>query len=277
MARPRITDEGRARQGRGLGAGANYEPWIQVGDFGSMGRVTRDRGWITDRVHHLLSDLEAKRFYMNEWLSLLQPIVDSQEQFPLPLKETLRIAERLHLRHPEVNGNLIVMTTDAVVTIAGPTGPIRRAYAVKYENELSDPRAQPKLEIARRWHEAAGEPWGLVTERDVDHTLAANVESLHEHRDLSDRLSSIDGVRIIPVLTALVQEKRAPLRDLTTMCDDRFGFVHKEVGTSLAVAYHLMVTRQWHINMSAPIDPSLPLDLQGVALRTSHHHQEQTS
>jgi len=53
MARPRITDEGRIKQGRGQGTGTDYIPWIQVRDFGSKGRVTRDRGWITGRVHHL--------------------------------------------------------------------------------------------------------------------------------------------------------------------------------------------------------------------------------
>ena len=273
MARPRITDEGRIKQGRGQGTGADYIPWIQVRDFGSKGRVTRDRGWVTGRVHHLLSDLETKVFYIKEWLSLMRPIVDVQEQFPLPLEETLRIAAHLHLRHPTVDGMPVVMTTDAVVTVAGPDGPIRTAYAVKYENELADPRAQPNLEIARRWHEAAGEPWGLVTERDVDHTLAANVEKLHEHRDLSDRLPVADAARIIQVLTALVQGQRAPLRDLTTRCDDRLGYGGKDAGASLAVAYHLIVTRQWRVDMGAPIDPSLPLDIRGVRLQTTHHRE----
>jgi hypothetical protein len=42
---------------------ANYQPWLRVQDVPSKGRIHRIKGCITGRVHHLLSDLEAKVFY----------------------------------------------------------------------------------------------------------------------------------------------------------------------------------------------------------------------
>jgi hypothetical protein len=84
--------------GFGQGEGAAYKPWLRVQDIPSLGRVHRVKGWKHGRVHHLLSDLEARVFFIYEWS--LQ-IIDIREQYPLlPLDETLAIAKECGVAHP---------------------------------------------------------------------------------------------------------------------------------------------------------------------------------
>src|SRR5437763_1442382 len=82
----------RSKEGRGVGTGADYTPYLFIHDVASIGLASRDWGWKTNRVHHFLSRLELKFFYILEWL---QHVLDIREQFPLDLDETLAIADRL--------------------------------------------------------------------------------------------------------------------------------------------------------------------------------------
>ncbi len=68
------------KEKRGEGVRDKYSPWITVRDFPSTGRVSRARGWKTNRLHHLFSDHETRLFYILEWSDV---VIDIREQFPL--------------------------------------------------------------------------------------------------------------------------------------------------------------------------------------------------
>src|SRR5947209_12025448 len=87
----------RKKEGRGKGSGASYKPWDRVQDLASSGRVSRVRGKTTGRQHEIQNKLHLKAFYAFEW-SL--KIIDIRERFPLPLEQTVEIAERYGLHHP---------------------------------------------------------------------------------------------------------------------------------------------------------------------------------
>ena len=89
------------------------------------------------------------------------------------------------------------------------------------------------------------------------------MDNLHESWYLATYMSPSDLTQIIPVLTNLAQHNRQPLRKVATTCDLQLGF---EAGTSLKVAYYLIATRQWIIDMFQTLDPSQPLELLKVAL-----------
>jgi|ERR1700737_3537495 hypothetical protein len=97
------------REGRGLGTGASYTPWLNVSDIPSLGRSHRLFWPVTGRAHHLLSDLEYYAFLRKCYDD---STLDIREQFPLPRQETLKIAAELGVRHPKINGVNIVATTD---------------------------------------------------------------------------------------------------------------------------------------------------------------------
>ena len=250
----------RSKEGRGVGTGANYIPYLLVHDVPSIGLASRVWGWKANRVHHLLSRLELKFFYTLEWR---QDVLDIREQFPLDLDETLAIAGRLGVRHPcdPKTKDYVVMTSDFVITVRKGFGSEEQIRTVKYEEDHEKARVKEKLEIERvYWEEVRGLDWGVVTENDVDATLAANVEWVHGHREV-ERLIPLtlgDVARVEATLTPRVAQGSFRLRDLTNECDSVLGFVP---GTSLGVVRHLIANRRWEVDMSKRIMPPLPLVL----------------
>jgi len=250
--------ERRIKEGRGQGRGKDYKPWLIVQDVPSTGLATRILGWTTGRVHHLFSVLELKDFLTKDWAN---HVVDIREQFPLlPIEETLAIAQRCGIRYPTVPGTKqpIVLTTDFVVTIANGLEHIEQARAIKYSVDLSSQRTLEKLELERRYWQARNIDWGIVTERDIPHALAKNVEILHNHRNITYRLpltqEEIHDVAV--VLTSEVMQGADSLRHIAIACDKRLGL---ELGSCLTLAYHLLATKQWEIDMHIPIQPGKPL------------------
>ena len=252
--------ERRIKEGRGQGRGKDYIPWLTTQDVPSIGLATRILGWTTGREHHLFSLLELKGFYIKDWA---KHIVDIREQFPLfPLEETLAIAQKCGIRHPTIPGTKqpIILTTDFVVTVANGLERIEQARAIKYSVDLSSQRTLEKLELERRYWQERNIDWGIVTERDISHVLAKNVEILHNHRDITHRLSltqeEIHDIAV--VLTSEVLRDTDSLRHIAIACDKRLGL---ELGSCLTLAYHLLATRQWEIDMHLPIQPGKPLTI----------------
>jgi hypothetical protein len=246
------TIENRLKQGRGMGQGANYNPWLHIQDVPSQGLASRIKGWKTRRVHHLLSELETSYFYVLDW-SL--PVLDIREQFPLlPLEETLAIAEQCGVAYPADprTKEPVVMTTDFVVTVRQSVGSIEQARTVKYAQDLQSKRNLEKLEIERCYWQRRNIDWGIVTEREVSKTLAENIKWLHPYLDLND-LPQSDITRITMVMTPLVLQAKDSLADIAAICDDQLGLTP---GLSLLVVRHLLANRAWQVNMVKPILPS---------------------
>ncbi|MBS4189771.1 TnsA endonuclease N-terminal domain-containing protein [Bacillus sp. FJAT-49705] len=100
------------KEGRGQGELSNYKPWINIQDFGSSGRVHRLNVWKTNRIHHLLSDLERNYFYALEWAD---EVIDIQDQYPLDRHLSTVIAEEKAA--DQVTETPLVMTTDFLITV----------------------------------------------------------------------------------------------------------------------------------------------------------------
>jgi len=266
----RTTAEGiKAKIAAGLGEGrlAEYKPWLRIQDVPSRGLVTRIKGWTTSRVHHLLSLLELRCFYVLDWLP---QVIDIREQYPLDLDETLEIAEACRIRHPidNVTKHPIVFTTDFLVTINSNGLETDQARTVKYEKDLCGRRALEKLEIERRYWKRRNIDWKIITEKVVSKDLARNVEWLHQYLRLEDFCALPEEVvsSSISMLTEAVSRQKRPLRDITIEIDDALGLLP---GTGLALARHLIATRRWRVDMTQLIIPSRPLLIvaqPGVAL-----------
>lgn len=88
-----VKNERWIKEGRGQGVGNNYKPWFSVRDVASEGRSHRVYGHLTNRTHHLLSDLELATFLLLQWRPTT---TDIREQFPLDPTYTKQITVRLH-------------------------------------------------------------------------------------------------------------------------------------------------------------------------------------
>ena len=164
----------KVKGGDGQGVGANYKPWITTSDISSTGRARKVYGYKTQRVHHLLSDVEHNLFLALEWQA---DVVDIREQFPLPRETTLAVAEEAGLRHPYYPGSSVptVLTVDFLVTkeIAGKE--VLVAFNAKRTDEAEDSRSLEKLEIQRRTLAAHGFEHHLVYHTDIPMAKIANI------------------------------------------------------------------------------------------------------
>jgi hypothetical protein len=256
----RQAQQRRLKEGRGIGTGADYLPYLFIHDVPSIGLASRIWGWKTRRVHHLLSRLELKFFYTLEWRL---DVLDIREQFPLDLDETLAIADQLGVGHPRdpKTKDYMVMTSDFVITVKKGFVFEEQVRAVKYVEDRKKARVKEKLEIERvYWQEVRGINWDVVTEENVDVTVAANVEWFHSHREVEclTPLTARDVACVEAILTPQVTQGGFRLRDLTNECDTQLGL---DPGSSLSVVRHLLANRRWQVDMNMRIMPPLPLVL----------------
>ena len=105
----------------------------------------------------------------------------------LPIEETIIIANELGIKHPTdlKSGELIVMTTDFLVTTKNNTEVKKFARTLKYKDELMDKRVLEKFEIERVFWERQEVDWGIVTELEVPKDRAHNIAFIHGYSNLS--------------------------------------------------------------------------------------------
>ena len=162
-------------QGRGLGTGTQYHPWLTVSDVPSLGRSHRCFCPKTGRTHHLLSDGEYAAF-LNFWWE--DGVSDIREQFPIRNRiETQELCIALGVSHPKdpITRTPIVMTTDFVVTRNVGMTPKVFAYAVKNSKELEKRRTKEKLAIEEAYWTSQGIPWELIRGDELKDVTADNL------------------------------------------------------------------------------------------------------
>jgi len=256
------TIEKRLKQGRGSGFGREYIPWIFVHEVPSKGKSSIRKGWKTGRDHHLLSTLETKYFFMLEWAS---EVKDIREQFPLlPLSETIEIANELNIVHPidPKSKDFIVMTTDFVPTVTSSYQDHIVARAVKYEDDLRDPRTAEKLKIEKAYWKRRKVDWAIITETSIDPVLVANTEWIRKSLDLRGYLDclneSIYELACEELTIQINQRRNMPLRQITNYIDRLFCL---RDGVAMALLQHLIAIRKIPVDMSVKIDPFKPIKL----------------
>ncbi|WP_138471783.1 TnsA endonuclease N-terminal domain-containing protein [Poseidonocella sp. HB161398] len=246
------------KEGRGQGAGPDYKPWLTVADVPSRGRAQRMPGFLTKRIHHLLSDLERNAFLI---FDSSEGVTDIREQFPMDADETLAIAEDAGIRHPvDATSRVpLVQTTDFLLDLYRDGGGVTVARAVKPASELGKPRVVEKLEIERRYWTSRGVDWGIVTERELPPVLLANLELLRSSRDIDQLMQPHEGyfqARMHILDAELDRTPCATLRELVQDMDARLGM---EAGSTLLLVHHLLATKAWRTDLMRPITDALPI------------------
>lgn len=244
-------------EGRGIGEGIAYKPWITIRDLPSKGRCTEILGWKTGRMHHLLSKLETKYFFHLEWSD---DVIDIREQFPLldefdTYSETIEIAKQIGVEYPIIPKTRTpnVMTTDFLITVISNGEEKIIARTIKYAKDLSDTRTIEKLEVERIFWERRGVGWKIVTERQISENLSFNVEYVHQCKTLIGfdyvTLGMIE--RVSEELNIRNFRQDLSLADLAVNIDSDLRL---DIGTTLFVLKHLIANKVAVINMKKKID-----------------------
>lgn len=258
--------EAMLKEGRGRGVGKEYIPWIKIQDVPSAGRVTRLKGIKTNRQHEFLSDMERDYFY---FLEFSDDVVDIREQYPLlPIEDTLAIAMELGIEHPKdpKTGEAIVMTTDFLITLNKDNKYCELARTIKSKDDLLNKRVLEKFEIERIYWQRKERDWGIVTEEEIDKTIAHNISFIHGYRDISD-IDSFAGILPLEVkdliyefLKRIVDDKRT-MRTICTEFDDDMML---ESGSGISVFKYLIINRIIEIDIKERIDVNKNIIIKNV-------------
>jgi hypothetical protein len=260
----------KQKAGDGQGVGKYYKPWISVTEISSSGRSRKVFGHKTERVHHLLSDVEHNLFLALEW----QPdIVDIREQYPLPREATLAIAQEAKLRHPHYPAGSVptVMTVDFLVTkiVAGEETLI--AFNAKRTDEAEEIASLEKLEIQRRTLAFSGIEHHLVYHSDIPLTKISNIKWVRTGMTQPGEESPDDRAHWQDTRDAFLQyfqRNGTATAALNTFCgqfDEYFGL---EPGSGLRAAKELMFNRTITVDLSVPAIARAPVN--SFYLATQH-------
>lgn len=183
---------------RGTGRGINYTPFNKVSDFGSNGTCSNPIDWQTGRTVHLLSQGEAILWHLLRWDEHTEEV---REQYPLQLKDTLRLCDQYGVHHP--HNRATPMTTDfLVIHRDGSTA----AFSLKNSHiELENSRTVQKLFIEQQYWIEKKVPFQLTFKNELNTILYHNIRQVVEyyssksvHDDISILKHLIAVRKIVP-------------------------------------------------------------------------------
>lgn len=232
------------KEGRGQGTGASYKPWLTVRDVASEGRSHRVFGHLSQRTHHLLSDLELATFLLLQWRPCT---TDIREQFPLDRELTRQICVDVGIAHPSYQGVEQYMSSDFLVNTS-ENGKLQFAIQVKPQSALENARTIEKLEIERRYWLNKKVPWFLVSENQIPNTVFSNINVLYNHID--------EGADVRAVLIQLELFERhlveSPSLKVIDLCISLDNTYDLEPGESLYQLKRLLAQRFFHFDIRRP-------------------------
>ncbi|MGC5325177.1 TnsA endonuclease C-terminal domain-containing protein [Brevibacillus sp. SYSU BS000544] len=245
------------KEGRGQGEGNKYKPWLTIQDVPSKGRVTRTPGWKTDRIHHFMSDLERKYFFLMEWTD---DVVDIREQFPLDREATVSIADKRQIKHPidQQTQTPIVFTTDFLLTTKINGKLEYLAIAIKPYSELDKIRTIEKLEIEKTYWTDNEIDFQIVTDKDIPSQIVSNIEWIYSSYWL-DGYEDIANSELNELLTYLqirLQKETGSLQSLVEELDREYAV---ESGTFLSLVKHLIARKVIVVDIHSKLTTRMPV------------------
>ncbi|NMM62206.1 heteromeric transposase endonuclease subunit TnsA [Clostridium sp. P21] len=254
----------RIKEGYGVGSGQEYKPWIKIQDLGSKGRSSRFKGIKTGRQHDVLSDME--RNYLN-LLEYSDYVLDIKEQYPLqPLSETLSIAKELGIEHPKnrKTGEYIVMTTDFFISIKQDENLIDVARTIKSKDDLLNRRIIEKFEIERIYWERRGISWAIVTEDEINKTIAENIIFFNSYYniDMLDSFSNIESTEVTDLVLEYIRriiDSTETVRVVSSLFDRDMSLPK---GTGISLFKHLLARKVIKIDITESINIDKKVDVE---------------
>lgn len=257
------THVNRLKDGRGQGRGEQYVPFIKANDnkVASEGWLTRTLGWHSNRIHHTLSKYEYQYLLVQDWSD---QVVDIREQYPLtPIEATQKIAARLNIKHPQLKGEDVVMSTDFMLTTKSVHGELQEhPRTIKPTNKLNK-RTLELFEIERQYYKEFNLEWKVVFDVERPISFIRNIDWLYDAKRLEGRPGmDLEMVNMLaePLLYKLQSLSRTiSISKKCLNCDNELGV---EPGTSMFMIKHMLANKKWTTSMMEPIRESAPLQIE---------------
>ena len=252
------------KEGRGVGDGANYKPWLTIQDVPSLGLSARPTSHKTQREHHLLSKSEIGAFHLYNWRD---DVTDIREQFPLNRSITQRIASEMGIPHPRDPQTQcdIVMTTDFLITINNHNGTRLIARSIKLHSDLERVNVIDKQEIERRYWEQEGIDWGIITDLQIPKQKILNISWAHEFYSFAGLTVPHSGYweeRCSIFLSQLSRRRQITIQEFIQNLELKAGF---KPGEGISVIRHLVAHKIILIDMNECMDVQSDLSALQIA------------
>lgn len=251
-------DQQRLKEKRGSGTGMNYNPFIHIQELSSTGESIRVKSATVGRLHHLISGIEFSAFLLFDWSN---DVLDIREQYPIPLQDSLAICRQLGIRHPQVKGELTIVTTDFLINKKDNIA----AFAVKQTTELNNLRTLEKLQIEKTFCEHNHIEWKMFTEKEISPGFKENLKWIKPFLDADT--ASLYNISPQDVYTLINRISVAPNNLVTRLCaqlDDnyqlppsyhievfRFAIANKYISSSFEIPFHNWSVNDLTINISS--------------------------
>lgn len=241
------------QEGRGVGEGKDYRPWLQVQDVKSRGRSTRIYSHKTQRVMHLLSDLQLHFYYLLEFDGT---VIDVREHYPLLDLHELNLPFDAKLQKKlfsaKTNVPHIFTTTFYVTKLNAKGEPYYEARVIKSSSELDKPATIDRLQIIYSYFNKKEIDFGIVTEKDINKQMALNIGWFMTAFDLSD-FPEIDTIQhyLKVDLYKLFQMPGMTFNRAFTRLEKTYQLIE---GSGLTLFKHLLATKQLSMNLNKPIE-----------------------
>ncbi|MCS6130762.1 heteromeric transposase endonuclease subunit TnsA [Clostridium botulinum] len=251
------------KEGYGKGMGSNYKPWIKIQDVPYLGRVTRVKGMKTVRQHDLLSDMERNYFYILEYCD---DAADIREQYPLlPIDETISIANELGIEYPKnpaTNEN-VVMTTDFLITISNSEVTKEVARTIKSKDDLLNRRILEKFDIERVFWKRRGINWAIVTEEEINKTIAHNISFIHGYKDITnvDSFKQIEILEIKDLIYEFLKRIVDDERSMRDICSEFDSDMNLEKGSGVSIFKYLIINKIIKVNILEKININKKIEI----------------
>lgn len=214
--------------------------------------VSRVRGMTTNRVHHLLSNLELGFFFMLDWRD---DVLDIREQYPLlDMDLAMRIAKEAGIAYPtdRKSGFPFVMTSDFLVT----TDNGDQVFSVKPRKELNSMRTKEKLELERRYWKEQGVPWELITEDEINFEEARNIEWISKSLLLPATFPNEQLLRdSMTIFANFYNTTDDSIVTIAAKTEDAMGL---PAGTGIRIFQYLLLKREIRCDLKEPLKISRP-------------------
>lgn len=189
MSKSKVKEKTKVKQQRCQKDGLDYVPWIMAHEQSSFGSSFIAKNYKTGRDVHMLSNAEAKVFFLLLWDD---DVLDIKEQYVLDFDETKQIAEDLGLRKPRQR-----MSTDFYLEIQDPVYS-HMAVSVKVnEKELENTRTRDFLKIEREYWESKGVWYELIFADNINPILVKNIRVVTKVNKPEDIQSDFDALRFL--------------------------------------------------------------------------------
>ncbi|KAJ48915.1 TnsA endonuclease, partial [Clostridium tetanomorphum DSM 665] len=146
-----------------------------------------------------------------------------------------------------------VISTTFLITITDSNGVRYFARSIKAQSELERNKSLQKMEIERRYWEAKGIDWGIVTQKDIPIVMARNIEWVHSSLfDYKERGFSDKDIQFMSnTLIDMIVRKTTTVREIISDFDRVYNY---GAGTGLYVFKYLVATKRIEVDMTKEIN-----------------------